>query len=280
MGTTDIGKSTELRRGRIETRSPLPSGVAILPEYYDSPGCDSSVSLLFGPIAPARATPLRVIRVASGLAVLCALVACAPDSPPSTPRDTLDEYANALSSGRAREAYALLSDETQKAMPYEAFERMVRENPEEVKNLASALRRPAGPPVLTAVVAAPSGEELLLVYEGGAWRVDGASIDLYGQATPKAAIAAFVRAFENKRWDVLLRFVPDAESEGLDAKKLQTSFEGEQKEEMERLTQALRAALPTAQIETLGDRATMAYGAGGTVELKREHGAWKIEELK
>jgi hypothetical protein len=30
----------------------------------------------------------------------------------------------------------------------------------------------------------------------------------------------------------------------------------------------------------LGDRATMAYGTGSTVELVREHGLWKIEEFK
>jgi hypothetical protein len=29
----------------------------------------------------------------------------------------------------------------------------------------------------------------------------------------------------------------------------------------------------------MGDRATMAYGSGGTVQLVREHGAWKIEDF-
>ena len=37
--------------------------------------------------------------------------------------------------------------------------------------------------------------------------------------------------------------------------------------------------LPTATIERLDDRATMSYGAGGTIELLREHGIWKIEEF-
>ncbi len=49
--------------------------------------------------------------------------------------------------------------------------------------------------------------------------------------------------------------------------------------EMLRITSALRAALPTAQFEEIGDRATMAYGSGGTVQLVREHGAWKIEDF-
>ena len=49
---------------------------------------------------------------------------------------------------------------------------------------------------------------------------------------------------------------------------------------MQRLTQALKAALPTAKIEQIGARATMAYGAGGTVEMVNEAGVWKIEEFR
>ena len=49
---------------------------------------------------------------------------------------------------------------------------------------------------------------------------------------------------------------------------------------MRGLPQALKAALPTARFEVLGERATMAYGAGGTVELVREHGVWKLEDLR
>jgi hypothetical protein len=157
---------------------------------------------------------------------------------------------------------------------------MVQENPEEVRDVAHALRRPAGPPLVTATVSTPSGESLLLIYEQGEWRVDGSAIDLYSQATPKAAVLAFIRAFRNKRYDVLMRFVPQTKSEGLDAARLKKAWEGEMREEMEREVQAIEAALPTARFELLGDRATMAYGAGGTLELAREGGLWKIEDIE
>ena len=88
-----------------------------------------------------------------------------------------------------------------------------------------------------------------------------------------------MRAFDRKRYDILLRFVPDAHLEGLDAGKLRTAWEGPQQEEMQRIVAALKAALPTAQIEETGDRATLAYGSAGTVQLVREHGAWKIEDF-
>jgi hypothetical protein len=205
---------------------------------------------------------------------------CAARSSAGGPRETLDAYAQALQASRVEAAYALLSDEAKKTIPFEAFKRMVKENPEEIKEIVTALSRPSGPPLVTATVSAPTGETLLLVYEDGAWKIDASAIDLYGQATPETAVRGFIRAFENKRYDVLMRFVPENKIEGLDPSKLKAAWEGEQKGEMERLVQALKAALPTARVERLGDRATMAYGAGGTVELVQEHGAWKIEEFR
>jgi hypothetical protein len=217
----------------------------------------------------------------SVLLVELAVSGCAGSTPaPHDPGETLEAYAQALEAGRASEAYALLSDEAKKSMPYEAFQRMVKENYEEVKDIAAALTRPSAPPRVTASVSTPDGKMLLLVLEEGKWRVDGSAVDLYSQETPESAVVAFIRAYDNRRYDVLLRFVPDNKSKGLDAQKLKQAFEGEQREDIERLTQALKAALPTARVELLGERATFAYGAGGTLELVREHGRWKIEEFR
>jgi hypothetical protein len=194
------------------------------------------------------------------------------------PSDTLRAYAHALDEGRADDAYKLLSSEAKHSISIDAFRRMVKENAVEMKDIAHALARPASDPLVTATVVSPKGEKLQLVYEDGRWKLDG-SINLYGQATPQQSVEAFLRAFERKRYDVMIRFVPDGHMEGLDADKLRAAWEGSQKEEMARITAALRAALPTAQFEEIGDRATMAYGSGGTVQLVREHGVWKIEDF-
>jgi hypothetical protein len=119
----------------------------------------------------------------------------------------------------------------------------------------------------------------LLVYEDGTWRVDGSTIDLYGQSSPAAALRSFVRAFKNRRYDVLLRFVPESEREGLGVEELRRAWEGEEQKELEALVSAVEAGLATAELEVTGDRATMAFGAGGTVELVRERGIWKVEDL-
>jgi hypothetical protein len=274
------------------------------------------------------------------------LAACSAAVVQQGPSDTLRAYALALEQGRVDEAYRMLSDEAKRSISIEAFRRAVKENPEDVSEVARALARPASDPVVTATATVPNGDELTLIFEGGRWRIDAAAIDLYGQSTPRQALVGFLRAFERKRYDVILRYVPDAEIEGvggpddvaagtdgggaagaapatssapaagppatsssasptpsaapapapgaepagkpargrgepvrLTADKLRAAWEGPQKEQVSRIVQAIKAALPTATIEETGDSASMAYGAGGTVALVREHGVWKIRDF-
>jgi hypothetical protein len=236
------------------------------------------------------------------------------------PSDTLRAYSRALEEGRADDAYRLLSDEAKRTMSLDAFRRAVKESPDDAREIARALARPATDPTVTARVVTANGDELLLVYESGRWRIDASAVDLYAQATPRQAIMGFLRAFERKRYDVILRFVPDADREGVDddgaasgpkpragnagaddaskpgadgkpgeakpagnnpltAERLKEWLEGPYKEQITRIVQGIKTALPTAQIEETGDSAAMSYGAGGTVALVREHGVWKIKEL-
>jgi hypothetical protein len=283
------------------------------------------------------------------------------------PTASLRAYADALSEGRVEEAYRLLSDDAKRSISLEAFRRMVQENRDDALEIARTLRRSASDPVVTATVQTPEGEELTLVYEAGAWHVDGTGIDRYGQSTPRQALLGFLRAFERKRYDVMMRYVPAKEIEteadaawggaapghspdpaatsaaaaapvasapaagsgatpppsappgapaaaagstgaatpkapaavspaspgasrdtkahdgadsGLTADKLRAAWEGDQREYITRVVQAIKAALPTATIEETQDRAAMPYGAGGTVSFVRESGLWKIENLQ
>lgn len=266
---------------------------------------------------PSLVKPVAILSL-----VALAGLGCAGGAVQQGPSDTLRSYSLALEQGRVDEAYRLLSDEAKRSMSLDAFRRAVKENPEEVAEISRAIARPASDPIVTATVTIPNGDELLLVYEGGKWRIDGAAVDLYGQSTPKQALLGFIRAFERKRYDVILRYVPDAEREGpaglgdegdkpaaavndqavkppkdakdatppkdasaskedarLTADKLRAAWEGPQKEQINHIVQAIRIALPTAQIEEAGDSAAMSYGAGGTVAFLREHGVWKIKDF-
>jgi len=217
-------------------------------------------------------------RAAVFLASIAQGVGCAAGAD-AGPRDTLRSYALALREGRTREAYELLSADARSRLSLAEFQRMVAENGREIEDIAAGLLAPAEVPKVTATLTSPDGETLLLVYEGDAWRVDGSAVDLYSQETPEATLASFVRAFDNQRYDVLLRFVPESKREGLSAEQLKSAWEGEQRQQIEQLTQALEASLPNLRVEVLGTRATVAYGAGGTVELVHELGAWRIEDF-
>lgn len=218
-----------------------------------------------------------IVRTARAAAVALAVSACgAPRA--EDPHSVLRAYARALDEGRADDAYRMLSEEARRGTSVDAFRRMVKDNPGEVREIAKALARPTATPVVTASVTSGNGQELSLVLEGGRWKVEATAVDLYAQDTPRHAIQGFMRAVERKRYDVVLKFVPDSHKEGLDAAKLKAAWEGHDKEEIDQVVSALRQALPTASIEETGERATLAYGAG-TMQLVRERGLWKIEDF-
>jgi hypothetical protein len=216
--------------------------------------------------------------LACGFAAFSTLACAAMQHPDDNPQGVLHAYARALEDGRADDAYRLLSDEARRGVSLEAFRRMVKDDPEGVKEIGRSLARPTAPPVVTASVTSPNGQELSLVLENGKWRVDASTIDLYAQDTPRHAIVGFIRAIERKRYDIVMHYVPDTHKEGLDASKLQAAWEGHEREEIQQVVGALKQALPAAAIEETGERATMPYGAG-TMQLVREHGLWKIENF-
>jgi hypothetical protein len=218
-------------------------------------------------------------RVAVLLVLTPCWPGCAAGGASAGPREALRAYALALREGRTKDAYALLSADARGRLSLAEFQRMVSENGREIEDISASLLAPAEVPRVTATLTSPDGESLLLVYENDGWRVDGSALDLYSQESPEAALASFVRAFNNKRYDVLLRFVPESKREGLSAEQLEKAWEGEQRQQVEQLTQALEASLPNVRVEILGTRATVAYGAGGTVELVHELGAWRIEDF-
>jgi hypothetical protein len=205
------------------------------------------------------------------------LVACS-GGPAQDPGSVLRDYSRALQDGRADDAYRLLSEDARRGISLEAFRRMVKDNPDDVREIGRSLARPTAAPVVTATVTTPAGQELQLVLENGTWKVDASAVDLYAQDTPRHAVQGFVRALDRRRYDVILRFVPDAHKEGLDPVKLKASWEGEEKQDMEQVLAALKQALPGASIEETGEQASMPYGAG-TLHLVREHGLWKIENF-
>jgi hypothetical protein len=116
-----------------------------------------------------------------------------------------------------------------------------------------------------------------VVDEGGRWRIDGAPFEPWSQRTPRAALRSFVRALEQRRYDIVLRLCPTRHRTGLTVESLRSYWEGAGKDENAQLLARLRAAMRAPIVEA-GDEAHMPYGERAEVLFVREDGAWKIED--
>ncbi|MEZ4339609.1 MAG: hypothetical protein R3B82_23545 [Sandaracinaceae bacterium] len=146
-----------------------------------------------------------------------------------------------------------------------------------MQQTARALAERRGDAEQEAVVAYGDGESMRLVRESGEWRVATDVVDFYDQSTPRAALRSFVWSMERRRYDVVLQLIPEADREGMTVERMRETWEGEGREEVERLLANLRAAIDDP-IEEVGDRATMAYGDRFRVQFVREDGVWRIED--
>ena len=193
------------------------------------------------------------------------------------PASVVNAFGDALDDARYDDAYALLSEQYRRRVPFSEFRESVARNPEEVRELVGLLRHVDEADEVEASVPLPDGDELQLVLVDGRWRIVGNVVDFYDQSSPRAALRSFVRAMERRRYDVVMRFVPAADREGMSPERMQEAWEGESREEIERLLADLRGSLDEP-IEVIGDRATMSYGDGAAVQFVREDGVWRIED--
>jgi hypothetical protein len=228
-------------------------------------------------IAAARVGRYEAAMRALAAVLVLALTGCLGGSAGATPESAVAAFASALREGRVRDAYSLMSASYRRRVSYEEFERYFRDYPVEVRETARALSQRRGPAEEEAHVEYGEGEQLRLVREGGDWRVATDLVDFYDQTTPRAALRSFVRAMERRRYDVVLRLIPEPDREGMTEERMREAWEGEGREAVERLLANLRAALDNP-IEEVGDRATMVYGDRFRVQFVRERGAWRIED--
>jgi hypothetical protein len=209
-------------------------------------------------------------------AALAMMLACG--SPPTGPNATLQAYSKALKKRDYGAAYELMSSRFRDEHSKEEFVRMMRDNTTEAADTASRLRATPVEIAITAQVHYGFGDELYLIREGGTWRMASNPIEFYSQATPRDALRSFVRAYRLKRWELMLRFVPNEYRERMDADKLRSQFEGESKEDVEVMMRVLEANMDEP-ITNKGDEARMPYGDSFEVQFRREDGLWKIHDI-
>lgn len=213
-------------------------------------------------------------------AILCSgfLSGCHSRGAQSTPEATIQQLANALQQGRYSDAYDCMSRSYRERIGRQQFIEHLRASPSEARQTALSLRQLQRPSERYAIVSYGEHEELRMVHDSGHWRIATDVADFYSQQNPRLCLRSFVRAMERHRYDVVMRFVPNQDLEGMSPDTIQQAAEGDEREEVERLLANLRMSLNNP-IEERGDRATMAYGERFHVQFLYEDGVWKIEDL-
>lgn len=197
---------------------------------------------------------------------------------PPSPGDALAAFGAALARGDLRAAYALTSDDLQRRIPFEAFAAGFQGAGADVPALGQRIQVEAPRFAPRVEVQLATGERVPLVFERGGWRVDGPVYEAWGQETPRAAVRTFVRALDARRYDVLLRLVPDRDRGPLTAEGLRAFWEAHDADRHRQLLVKVRAALAAPLVES-GDEAHLPLAGDGEVRLVREPGGWKIEQL-
>ena len=194
------------------------------------------------------------------------------------PNQTLDNYGSALKNHDYGAAYDLMSSSFHNKISHNNYVRMMRDNGREVSETADRLRGKKGSLEVSAEFEYGLGDKMLLVQEGGRWRISANPLGFYDQSTPRNALRSFLRAYRLERWDVMLRFVPNTYREKMDIPKMKAQFIGPSREQMENLINTLEANVDEPIVER-GNDARMSYGDRFTVAFMKEDGAWKLKDL-
>lgn len=194
------------------------------------------------------------------------------------PSQTLDRYGRALKNRDFGTAYDLMSSSFRGKVSREDYVRMMRDNAREVDETADRLRGKKGSLEVSAEFEYGLGDKMLLVQEDGKWKIAANPLGFYDQSTPRNALRSFVRAYRLERWDVMLRFVPNAYREKMNPEKMKAQFTGPSREQIDTLVNNLEGNIDEPIVER-GNDARMSYGDRFTVQFVKEDGAWKLKDL-
>ncbi|MCZ7686053.1 MAG: hypothetical protein M5U28_47755 [Sandaracinaceae bacterium] len=183
------------------------------------------------------------------------------------PTGTVRAFAAALSRGDASATWALLDEDARRGRTEPEHAALAAENAAELAEQGEALERAAGAGTVSARarVALASGETVVLVLEDGGWRIDGGVLDAAGLGTPLDAVAALRRALMRRDLGGVERVL-----------SRQTRAEWE--EEVRRLVDATADA-DDLEVEIEGNRARVRTTGGGSIELVRESGEWRVVDV-
>ena len=183
------------------------------------------------------------------------------------PTRVIERYAGALTRGDAESAWVLLDEDARRGRSRDEHRALMEANASELRGQGAALARAARSDAVSARARLElrSGETVVLVLEDDGWRIDGGVFDAAGLGTPLDAVAAFRRA-------LMRRDRPGVE------RTLSRQTRAEWEEEVRRVVEST-SDRDDLEVEIQGDRARVRTTGGGTIELVRESGEWRVMDV-
>jgi hypothetical protein len=216
-------------------------------------------------------------RLVLVLAAAAALAACRGGG--GEPGAVLESYGAALRARDYEAAYGMMSEAFRSKYSQDEFVRMMKQSGREAGETAARLDRGFRAIEISAEFSYGLGDTMRLVQEDGSWRIASNPLELYSQATPRDALRSFVRAYQLKRWDVMLGFVPTRYRERMTVAQVREQFDGSQREQIAAMMKTIAANLDAPIVEKGKGEAHMAYGERAEVKFALEDGRWKIQDL-
>lgn len=206
----------------------------------------------------------RPPALAALLPLSIALVACGGGAMPD-PRDAADAYAAAASRGDADAIYGMMASRSRAVLTRDEVAAKVADQKAELRDLARAIASPATEVKAEAQVPYGDGEHAALVVEDGEFRVAGADALPAASRTPTQALEALRRVLARRSYAGLLRVLSKRTREAVEA-DMRSLVEGLERPE-------------GLDVRITGDLAVVEVPGGHLVRLRREGGAWHVEDF-
>ncbi len=198
------------------------------------------------------------------LALLFALSACGAALPDA--RDAAEAYADAAAQGDADAIYAMMTEPSRRVMTREELAAKVADQRKELAEQAAAITSPAMRIEAEATVPFADGEAVALVVEDGRYKVATADALPAAARTPAQALEVLRRVLARRSYAGLMRVLSKRTREALET-DLRSLVEGlEQPEGLD--------------VKVTGDVATVEVPGGHVVRLRKEDGAWHVEDFR
>jgi len=206
---------------------------------------------------------------------------CCPQHTTKTdegPQSVLLKYTRHLKSKQAGQAYELLSSRAKKQLNQKELQHFLAENGERLAGILEALFEAADVAVtLRATLRSEKGEEVHLVREKGAWRIESGALVPPTNATPEGAVNRFLLAIEAKNCEALVECAPPPTRARLSRKQLLAGCH-EQISTLQETAAEIRSA-GVQPVQVSDTRAEITYLGTHKLIVIQYDGRWYIEDL-